>query len=121
MQDLIQSLKEAKNFITTLARTAWNGFFENVWKKRCEIVSSWEKEIGITAASKKKKEETTSRTGSSDGVTHEKEEGKIIDQVNRTKNDSKEEDSFSIQNVWLGSVYDWISNRMRPFFWGLNG
>ena len=54
-------------------------------------------------------------------MTHEKEEGKIIDQVNRTKNDSKEEDSFSIQNVWLGSVYDWINNRMRPFFWGLNG
>ena len=53
-------------------------------------------------------------------MTHEKEKGKIIDQVNRTKNDSKEEDSFSIQNVWLGSVYDWINNRMRPFFWGLN-
>ena len=47
-----------------------------------------------------------SRTGSSNGKTHEKEEGKIIDQVNRIKNDSKEKDNFSIQNVWLGSVYD---------------
>ena len=121
MQDLIQSFREAKEFITTLARTAWNSFFENIWKKRCELVSNWEKLVGISSADKKKKKESTPSAGSSNKETHEKEEDIVRDQVNRTGINRKEEDDKSIQKVWLGSVYDWISNRMRPFFWGLDG
>ena len=30
LQDILLSLKEAKEFITTLAGSAWNGFFENI-------------------------------------------------------------------------------------------
>jgi hypothetical protein len=30
VQDIIQSLKETKNFITVFTNAAWNGFFENI-------------------------------------------------------------------------------------------
>jgi hypothetical protein len=51
---LIQSLKEAKDFIATTISTAWNEFYENVWKKRCEAFICWEKEAGISMKIKKK-------------------------------------------------------------------
>ena len=121
LQDILLSLKEAKEFITTLAGSAWNGFFENIWKKRCELITLWEKSVGITAVDKRKREESMSGKKSNNKKTHEKVEGKDIDQSNRTKVNKKEEDSNSIQKVWLGSVSDWISNRVRPFFWGLSG
>ena len=121
LQDLIQSLKETKEFISVLAKTAWNGFFENIWKKRCELVSNWEKSVEITPKEKKKKEEASSRTKPNNEVTQKNKEGIVIDQVNRTKEIRKEEDNRGIQKLWQGSVYEWISNRMRLFFWGLNG
>jgi len=30
VQDITQSSKEAKNFITVFTNAAWNGFFENI-------------------------------------------------------------------------------------------
>jgi hypothetical protein len=33
IQDIIQSLKETKIFITVFTNAVWNGFFENIWKK----------------------------------------------------------------------------------------
>ena len=71
--------------------------------------------MGILSADKKKKKESTPSAGSSNKGTHEKEEDIVRDQINQTRINRKEEDEKSIQKVWLGSVYDWISNRMSPF------
>ena len=84
-------------------------------------MSNWEKSVGITPKEKKKKEEASSRTKPNNKVTQKNKEGIVIDQVNRTKEIRKEEDNRGIHKLWRGSVYEWISNRMRPFFWGLNG
>ena len=54
VQNLIQTLTEAKNFVYILVNTTWNSFYENIWKKWCEAVIVWEKELGISLKSKRK-------------------------------------------------------------------
>ena len=35
--------------------TYWNGFFENIWKRRCALFTDWEKHHGIDARRKKER------------------------------------------------------------------
>jgi hypothetical protein len=36
-----------------VAKTAWDTFYEQVWRIRCEKVNKWEKKEGITGKMKK--------------------------------------------------------------------
>ena len=121
VQNLTQTLTEAKNFVCILVNTAWNSFYENIWKKRCEAVIVWEKELGISLKSKRK-------DGRQSRVAHEMLSG--MEEVSTSKLDpaqiedrakKKEEDSIRIEETWLGSIRNFISDNVRPFFYSLKG
>lgn len=98
LQDLTQSLKEAKEFIIMLTNTAWNAFFENIWKKRCDLVTMWEKTLGISNADKKKRFHGE-KEGSGNKKTQKQEV--VVDRTdqNRTIKEKKEEDNNRIQET----------------------
>jgi hypothetical protein len=120
IQNLTQTLKEAKEFITIWINAAWNGFFENIWKKRCEAVIDWEKANGISSADKKRKVNNPR----SDTIRNVK---KLVDNRVLEKNqgcvkkEKKKEEEEKIQSSWFGSVRDYIGKKIRPFFYGSNG
>ena len=47
------SLKSRQQFANIVARTAWDTFYKQVWRIRCEKINKWEKEIGITSRVKR--------------------------------------------------------------------
>ena len=119
LQELTRLLKEAKEFITALINTTWNGFYINIWNKRCETVVSWEKTTGISKAEKMRKETKTKEKGKAKMTQREErhtdEEGKTQAAKEKIEIGNK------IQETWLGSVYNYIDRKMRLFFYGLNG
>src|SRR5260364_41032 len=46
--------KSRKKFVSTVLRTAWNTFYEQVWRIRCGKVNEWEKEKKITGKMKRR-------------------------------------------------------------------
>ena len=119
LQSLFQSLKEAKEFITIWTNAAWNGFFENIWKKRCEVVTIWEKANGISPTNKKDRNRLSNRAFSK--APYESKEGGVADSQNQITKEEKEESEKRIQSSWLDSVVGFIGRRIRPFFYGPNG
>ena len=59
MQDELAKLlntRSRQQFANTVAITAWDTFYEQVWRIRCEKIIEWEKKVGITGKMKKKKD-----------------------------------------------------------------
>src|SRR6185295_5627792 len=56
---LIQLLntKSRQQFVNVVAITAWDTFYEQVWRIRCEKINEWERKIGITSRIKRRREE----------------------------------------------------------------
>src|ERR1043165_3092996 len=65
IQDRLAQLlntKARQQFVSTVAKTAWDTFYEQVWRVRCEKVNSWEKREGITGKMKRdRRKKTNSR------------------------------------------------------------
>jgi hypothetical protein len=49
--------RSRQQFANTVAITAWDTFYEQVWRICCEKIIEWEKKVGITGKSKRKKGE----------------------------------------------------------------
>src|SRR6185436_7147236 len=49
------STKTRQQFANTVAKMAWDTFYEQVWRIRCEKVNEWEKKERITSKMKKEK------------------------------------------------------------------
>ena len=103
LQSLTQTLKETKEFLTIWTNAAWNGFFENIWKKCCEVVTNWEKANGISPTDKK---QSRSRLNSkaSDRTLHERKKGEVADNQNQIMKEKKEKDRRKIQSSCFLSV-----------------
>ena len=48
------SSKTRQQFANTVAKTAWDTFYEQVWRIHCEKVNEWEKKEGITSKMKRR-------------------------------------------------------------------
>src|ERR1043165_6503270 len=46
--------KASQQFVGIVAKTAWDTFYEQVWRIRCEKVNEWEKKEGITSKMKRR-------------------------------------------------------------------
>ena len=68
IQDRLAQLlntKARQQFVSTVAKTVWDTFYEQVQRVRCEKVNSWEKREGITGKMKKdrRKRQTQGKKG----------------------------------------------------------
>ena len=115
LQSLTQTLKEAKEFLTIQTNAAWNGFFENIWKKRCEVVTNQEKANEISPTNKKQSRNRLNNKAS-DRTLHKRKKGEVADNQNQITKEKKEESERKIQSSWLESVVGFIERKIRPFF-----
>ncbi|RIB03364.1 hypothetical protein C2G38_2225298 [Gigaspora rosea] len=127
LREIISSLRIVKNFLMVLINMAWNGFYENIWKKHCEIVIQWEKEAGISMRIKRRKRLVRLSLNSSkkdtilrgDSVRIKKSQ--LQNDRSKEKKKKKEEDSLEIKRAWLSSIEKLIENRSKPFSYGILG
>jgi hypothetical protein len=111
--EVVPIIQEAKDLIKAAMDTFWNGFFENIWKRRCAAVIEWEKSIGIDAKKKRTKQETqclnTRNSSSLKGfVVLDKEEKKKV----------LESSKIDIEKRWEFSVEKMINKSWKPFWYG---
>jgi len=93
-----------------VARTAWDTFYEQVWRIRCEKIIEWEKKIGITGKSKRKKDERLKEPRKQGKANQEKVERKKEEIREKGKQVEKE-----VTKTMLGLVME----GRRPFYYGL--
>src|SRR4051794_3559898 len=104
---ITSNLKTAKEAIITATNRFWKAKRE-VWKYRCDITTTWEKEHNITKRKKKEKKKQIQKKPSGDITTTE---GKI-----RTENSKTI--STELTNLEIDSI---INNRYFPYnFFAIN-
>ena len=112
-----------KEFIITAISTAWNCFFEDIWKKRCEIFIIWEKEVGIDKKTKREKRNIEGKPTEENSKASCKEKFIRVEksQTIEEKKKVKEVEKKEIDEAWFGSVTNFIYSKTRPFTYGLTG
>src|SRR6185436_1549185 len=70
--------KSRQQFINVVVRTAWDTFYEQVWRIRCEKIIEWEKEREVTSKTKKKinKKERPKQEKKGKSARSQRKEGK---------------------------------------------
>ena len=126
MQEVIQSSKETKEFLALVINTAWNSFYEDIWKRRCEAFVLWEKELGIDTKEKKWKKNIISKQVvlEKGNLTSYEESSNRIEKNQasvKAKQERKEVEIREIQETWFCSIVNFICNKSRPFAYGLIG
>jgi hypothetical protein len=101
--------KARQQFIETVAKTAWDMFYEQVWRIRCEKINEWEKKEGITTKMKKKevKKENPKKKG--------KANQQKIEEEKKQAKEKKDRINEEFRKTMLGLV---VEGR-RPFHYGL--
>ena len=92
-----------------MAKTAWDTFYEQVWRIRCEKVNSWEKKEGISGKMKRdgrKKINTNKR---------EKKKQQELEEEKKRVREKKERIKEEARKTMLGLVM----GGGRPFHYGL--
>jgi signal transduction histidine kinase len=103
------STKARQRFIETVAKIAWDTFYEQVWRIQCEKINEWEKKEGITT--KMKKKEVKKKNSEKKEKANQQ---KIEEERNRAK-EKKNRINEEIRKTMLGLV---IEGR-RPFHYRL--
>ena len=102
--------KSRQQFINVVVRTAWDTFYEQVWRIRCEKIIEWEKEREVTSKTKKKidnkKRDPNKRKKASQQEVEEKKE-KIKEKENRIREEVRK------------TMLRLVVKGERPFHYGL--
>ena len=84
----------------------------------------WEKATGINTSEKKKRFTKGKLPDSSRDMQCSEEEGGNNREKRAQiegKEEGKKEKIEKIEKTWVGSVVNYIGNRLKPFFYGFNG
>src|SRR5260364_137037 len=110
-QKVLQILKKTsgEKFIRTLARTAWNTFYEQVWRIRCEKVNEWEEDQGITNKMKRRVLAPRNTRPQKNGSQQNKEE----------KKKREEEKEIRVKEEVMKTVKVLVIEGGRSFYYGL--
>ena len=109
---LIQLLntKSRQQFVNVVAVTAWDTFYEQVWRIRCEKINEWEKKVGITGKVKRKKE----------GKLKElRKKGKTNQQRIEEKKERLKEKEKQVEKEVTKTILGLVMEGRRPFHYGL--
>jgi hypothetical protein len=112
-QDKLAQLLNSKSrqqFVNAVAITAWDTFYEQVWRIRCEKIIEWEKKVGITGKTKKKKDGKLKEPRKREKTNQERIERKKEEIREKGKQVEKE-----VTKTMLGLVME----GRRPFYYGL--
>jgi len=103
------SVKARQQFMSTVAKTAWDTFYEQVWRIRCDKVNRWEKKEGITDKMKRegRKKIDVSKKKEKKQQDLEEEKKRLREKKRKIKEEARK--------TMLGLV---IEGR-RPFHYGL--
>jgi hypothetical protein len=102
--------KSKQQFADVVSRTAWDTFYEQVWRIRCEKIIKWEKEEGITSKMKKETQKKKKNSGKKKKASQQEIEEKKMKVKEKEKRIGEE-----ARKTMLGLV---MKGR-RPFHYGL--
>ena len=120
VQEILGSVHETRNLLTSVVDTVWNEFYETIWKKRFNRFCEWEKSQDISTKKKKNKKEATEwQSKAVRKVIPRLEKGKI--KKEKRVKEKKEVEKKEIEIVWRNSVRKLISSNKRPYWNGLKG
>src|SRR6185436_10932595 len=103
------SSKTRQQFANTVAKTAWDIFYKQVWRIRCEKVNKWEKKEGIT--SKMKWRDTKKKNPNKKGKANQQ----MIEEEKRQAKEKKER----IKEEARKTMLELVMGGGRPFHYGL--
>jgi hypothetical protein len=104
------STKSRQQFIEIVARTAWDTFYEQVWRIRCEKVNEWEKNEGITGRIKRRK-------GKERKAPSKKR--KTNQQLIEERKEKAKEKENQIRKEVQKTILELVMKGRRPFHYGL--
>jgi hypothetical protein len=102
--------KSRQQFMKVVARTAWDTFYEQVWRIRCEKVNEWEKNKGITGRIKRRKGKEKEAP---------KKKGKPNQQTIEEKRQKAKEKEKQVRKETQKTILGLIIEGRRPFHYGL--
>jgi len=104
------STKSRQQFMKIVARMAWDTFYEQVWRIRCEKVNEWEKNEGITGKIKRRKKEKKE-------VPRKK--GKPNQQIIEERKKKAKEKESQIGKEVQKTILELVMKGRRPFHYRL--
>ena len=109
---LIQLLdmKSRQQFVNVIAVTAWDTFYEQVWRIRCEKINEWERKVEITGKLKRGKEEKRKE---------QCRKGKANQQRIEERKERLKEKEEQIGKEAMKTMLGLVMEGRRPFHYGL--
>ena len=101
--------KSRRRFLNTVAETAWNTFYEQVWRIRCRKVVEWERKEGITGRIKREGQKKEDR----------KKKRKASQQELEEKKKQAREKEKQIEGEARKTMLGLVMEGRRPFHYGL--
>jgi ribonuclease HI len=102
--------RSRQQFANTVAITAWDTFYEQVWRIRCEKIIEWEEKIGITGRIKRKK---------GGNLKESKKQGKTDQKRKEEKKEEIREKGKQIEKEVTKTMLGLVMKGRRPFHYGL--
>ena len=100
--------KARQRFVGIVAKTAWDTFYEQVWRIRCEKVNEWEKKERITSKMKREKR-----------IKNSSKKRKANQQEVQKRKEQAKEKQKRIEGEVRKTMIGLVVEGRRPFHYGL--
>src|SRR5260363_197100 len=128
LNELLSSHKDARNTALEILQGFWNHFYEDIWKRRCEQIVSWEKRKGITKQFKWSAHHGSPSTSTKKKQLHKIDVGprdgpglgssKVSINMGIQQGRRNEDSTPVLKHATIVAIEDFIKTGRKPYWYG---